>query len=55
MLVVQILGHLEVREVPVVIQDLYHVLGPFQGVSPFPKASDERQEILVVDLIVPFS
>src|SRR5882672_6227977 len=34
--VVQVLGLLEVHEVPMVVQDLYHVLGSFQNVSPPP-------------------
>ena len=41
LLVVQVLGHSEVHEVPVVIQELYHVLSPFQDVSPFFKALDD--------------
>ena len=31
---VQVLGHSEVHEVLMFIEDLYHVLGPFQNVSP---------------------
>ena len=52
---VQVLGLSEVCEVPMVIQDLYCVLGPFQNVSPLFQALDDRQEFLVVDLVVPLS
>ena len=55
LLAVQALGHPEVCEVPVVIQDLYRVFGPFQDMSPFLKALEDRQELLVVDLVFPFS
>jgi len=40
-LAVQILGCLEVCEVPVVVQDLYHVSGSFQDVPPFFQALDD--------------
>ena len=36
-----------------VIQDLNCVIGPFQDISPFLKASDDQQEFLVMDLVVP--
>jgi len=38
---VQILGSPEVREVPVVIQDLYCILSPLQNMSPFLEALDD--------------
>jgi len=41
LLAVQILGSPEVREVPVVVQDLYCILSPLQNVSPFLEASDD--------------
>ena len=41
LLVVLVLGCSEVCQVPVVIQELYHVFGPFQDMSPLLEALDD--------------
>jgi len=42
LLVVQILGHPKVCEIPMIIQDLYCMFSSFQNVPPFLQSSDDR-------------
>jgi len=52
---VQILGSPEVREVPVVIQDLYCILSPSRTCLHSLRPRMTEREFLVMDFIVPFS
>jgi len=52
---IQLLGRHEVLQVLVICPDLALVFSTFNEVLPLLESSDDRQHLLVVDLIVPLN
>lgn len=44
----------EIQEVIVIGDNVYWVFSTFQVVAPFPEGLNNRQQLLVIDLVVPF-